>query len=282
MCSSDLALSSIPESEAAGLASSHFSEGERREWRASGGVDSAAAFLRVWTAKEAVLKARGESAEFVVETAGSSTPLLLTRARVGVKTAGGTVLEPLATAAMQKPAPVAMAKVAAWWLVLRAQTERVANRFPNSNQDLVAAESLAPGDPSVLFARCVADMDQGLFDLGVPKCEQALAKQEDPMARLMLAEVAMGLEQPVKAVQRVEEALKAAPGLPEALVLKGLLVAQRIAQVPDGQKAQLKTEARQLLEDALKADPKAPRARATLAKLLLLDKDDAEIGRAHV
>lgn len=223
----------------------------------------------------AALQARGETGEFVIEGAGVTSPLLLTRTRVGIRTAGGVVVEPLAPSAMQKPTPVPAARVAAWWLLLRAQAERVANHLPASNEDLKTAEAVAPGEPSVLFGRCVAELDQGLFDLGVAKCEQALAKQDDPLARLLLAEVAMGMEQPMKASQRVDEALKVAPGLAEAMVLKGLLTAQRIAQVPEAMKAGVKAEARKWLNDALTADPKVARARATLAKLMLLDKDAA-------
>lgn len=224
---------------------------------------------------QAMLTARGEPAEFVTETVGVQTPLLLSRTRLGVRTTGGRILEPFATAPMQKPAPVSQAQAQAWWLVLRAHGERVRGDFPLVNEDLKAADLLLPGNAAALFARGVSELDQGLVDLGVPKCEQALAKQDDPLARLFLAEVAVALEQPVKALQRVEEALKSHPDLPEALVTKAILAAQRIQTVPEAQKAAQKAEAKALFEKALAADPNVPGARAGLAQLLLVDKDEA-------
>lgn len=222
----------------------------------------------------AMLLARGEEAEFVTETAGVQSPLLLSRTRLGVRSKG-QILEPLASQPMQTPAPVSLDQASVWWLILRAHGERVNGEFAKMNEDLKAADTLLPGDPGVMFARGVADLDQGMAEPGVAKCEQALAKKEDPLARLFLAEVAVALEQPVKALQRVEEALKAAPDLPEGLVTKGILAAQRISTVPDGQKPAQKAEAKALFEKALQRDPKVLGARAGLAQLRLLDQDEA-------
>ena len=223
---------------------------------------------------KAALEARGEPAELVVETAGVQTPLLLSRTRVGVRSKA-KIIEPFATAAMQKPMPLSVAQATVWWLVLRAHGERIRGDFTLLNEDLNTADALLPHDAAALFAKGVAELDQGLADLGVPKCEQALAKQDDPLARLFLAEVAVALEQPVKALQRVEEVLKSHPDLPEALVTKGILTAQRIQSVPDAQKPAQKAEAKALFEKALQLEPNVLGARAGLAQLLLLDKDEA-------
>jgi tetratricopeptide (TPR) repeat protein len=230
--------------------------------------------LEVALLAKAMLEARGEPAELVTDAAGVQTPLLLSRTRIGVRSAG-KILEPFAKTAMQKPTPLPVTLAHVWWLVLRAHGARVRGDFTQVNEDLKAADTLMPGNAATLFARGVAELDQGLVDLGVPKCEQALAKQDDPLARLFLAEVAVALEQPVKALQRVEEALKSNPDLPEALVTKAILAAQRIQTVPEAQKAAQKAEARALFDKALQADPKVAGARAGLAQLLLLDKDEA-------
>ncbi len=64
-------MASIPEHETDALAATHFSEGERREWHESQGTGIVAGFLRVWTRKEAVLKASGEG--LVDDLAGVDT-----------------------------------------------------------------------------------------------------------------------------------------------------------------------------------------------------------------
>ncbi len=222
----------------------------------------------------ALATARGEHPEIVVDSGGLQTLLLFSRTRVGVRV-GGTIIEPFASTPMTKPIVLPLDRAAAWWLLQRAHSERVRGDFQLVSADLLAAEALTPGEAAIQFARCVADLDQGMPDVGLPKCESALAHQEDPLARLFMAEIAGSMDQPVKAFQRVEEALKAAPDLPEALVTKGMLTAQRISTVPDAQKVEQKTQAKALFEKALTKDPAATGARAGLAQLLLVDHDEA-------
>ncbi len=225
---------------------------------------------------QALLQAAGAKTELVTETAGLQTPMLLSRTRLGVRVVGDkTIVEPLADQPMQQPQVVPQAQAAAWWLVLRAHSHRVRAEYAQTYLDLGAAAALAPEEPAVVFARGVADIDQGLADKGVPECEAALAKRDDALARLFLAEVAQALDQPVKALQRTEEVLKAHPDLAEALVAKAVLQLQRVATVPEEQKAQLVSEARTMLDKAVTLDAKVPGARAAQAQAALLQKDDA-------
>jgi len=222
----------------------------------------------------AMLDARGEPFEFVVESDGVQTPLLLSRTRIGVRH-GGRVSELFAATPMQKPVVVPQATATAWWLVMRGHAHRLRAEFPQARQNLAAAAAIAPTVLAVPFAVGITDIDQGLQDKGVAACEAVLAKQEDPMARLFLAEVAIAQEQPVKALQRADEALRAYPALAEAHLTKGMLQAQRVATVPEAQKAALLAESKALIDKALSLDPLVPGGRAALAQFLLLQKDTA-------
>jgi len=225
---------------------------------------------------DALLRAAGAKTELVAESDGLQTPLLLSRTRLGVRVIGDkTVVEPLTDKPMQKPQVVQHAQAVAWWLVLRAHSHRVRAEFAQAYLDLSAAAAVAPDEPAVAFARGVADIDQGLADKGVPECEAALARRDDALARLFLAEVAQAMEQPVKALQRTEEVLRAHPDLAEALVAKAVLQLQRVATVPENQKAALVTEAQANLDKALTLDKNVPGAKAARAQTALLQKDDA-------
>lgn len=221
----------------------------------------------------ALAEARGETTELVVETAGVPTPLLLSRTRLGVRLPDGKILEPLAEAPMGKPEPVPHDRAVAWWLVLRANTERLRGDFPKVYEDLAAAEAVQPKLPAAQFVRGVSQLDQGLQDQGLAACEAALAQQDDPVARLFLAEVAMALDQPVKALQRADEVLQRHPDMPEALVTKAVVQAQRLQTAPEAQKAAIAAEAKALLDKALAKDPKVAGARAALAQLQMVQKD---------
>lgn len=220
----------------------------------------------------AVLKARGEPFEFVIESAGVQTPVLLTRLRLGVRH-GGDVIELLAPKPMQKPTPVPANTAAALWLVVRAHAHRSESQFPQTRSNLAAALALSPGLPAALFAQGVTDVDQGMADKGVPVCEAALARQDDPLARLFLVDVAMALDQPVKALQRADEVLKSHPDLAEAHMSKGILQAQRVATVPEAQKVALLAEARASIEKGLTLDATVRGGKAALAQVMLMQDD---------
>ncbi len=224
----------------------------------------------------ALLQSRGESTEFVTETAGVQTPLTLTRYRLGVRLKDGTIVEPLADAPMTKAQVVAENQVVALWLVVRANALRAASGFKQSAEDLLAAEAIAPGLAAIQFAKGVSQLDQHMDEQGVASCDAALQKTADPLAKLFLAQVAQSQQQPVKALQRCDEALQAAPGLPEALTAKAMLQLARVPTLPNDQKDKALADAGALLDQALKADPPPPGARAAKAQWLLAKHEDQQ------
>ncbi len=226
-----------------------------------------------WLVK-GLLQTKGIAAQFVTDGAGVQTPLLLSRTRLGLKLADGTVLEPLEAAAMTAPKPVSDAQAAAMWLVLRANVLRLRSEYQAAYRDLSAAEAIAPDLAAARFVRGVAQLDQRMTDQGIATCEAALGQQQDPLARLFLAEVAMANDQPVKALQRCDEALTAAPGLPEAVVTKAQVLMGRLQTLPVDQRPAASKEIAALLDEALNANPVPTGARASKAQLLLIDKEE--------
>ena len=221
----------------------------------------------------ALAEAAGLAPSFLTEGAGIQSPLLLSRTRVAVKLADGTVIEPFAATPLQKPQPISRDQATAWWLVLRAHAERMTFDFKAANADLAAADAVWPRHAIVGFARGVAQLDQGLTDQGLPTCEAALAQEDDPLARLSLVQMALQLDQPLKAWTLAEQVQKAHPELPEAHLAVGVLNLQRAVTAPDGQKAGLMAEAKAALEKAKSLDPKVVGVNAALAQLLIQQKD---------
>lgn len=221
---------------------------------------------------QALAEARGLKPELVIETAGLQTPLLLSRTRLGVRV-DSKIIEPLAETPMLKPQPIAQNEAVAAWLILRAHASRVAGNFADVYLNLEAADKIFPGSPAIQFARGVAQMDQGLLDKGSPTCEAALAKTDDALAHLFMAEIAQAMEQPVQALQHTEMAIKSHPELAEAYSTKAMLVASRYTTVPDAQKAQTLTDAKAMFDKAISLDPQIKGARAGLAQLALMQKD---------
>ena len=221
----------------------------------------------------ALLQARGEHPTFVTESAGVQTPLMLSRTRLGLKLSDGTVIEPLQATPMQAAKPVSDLQAAAWWLVVRANVLRLNGDFKLVYEDLAAAQRLVPGLATAEFVRGVAQLDQKMDEPGVAACEAALQKADDPLARLFLAEVAMGAEQPVKAVQRCDEVLKLHPAMPEALVTKAMILLQRLPTLPVDQRDKAAAEVGLMLDDALKANPAPQGARAAKAQWFVTKGD---------
>lgn len=215
---------------------------------------------------------RGEAAEFVTDAAGVQTPLMLTRTRLGVRVAG-KVIEPFGDSPMKQPTVVPTTKAAAWWLVVRAGAARMRGAFPEAYADLLAAETLHTPLGAALFARGVTELEQQIKDKGLPSCEAALAVEDDPLARLFLAEFSLAQEAPVQALQHVQAALKVAPDLPEALVTQGLVQMQRLQTLPESQKTDLTKEIEATLEKALQLNPRVPGAHAARANLKILARD---------
>ena len=76
----------------------------------------------------ALAQAHGDAVTFLTDAGGIQSPLLLSKTRVAVKLADGTVIEPFATGALQKPHEISVEQAAAWWLVLAAAaTAHLAN-----------------------------------------------------------------------------------------------------------------------------------------------------------
>ena len=221
----------------------------------------------------ALAQARGETVSFLTDAGGIQSPLLLSKTRVAVKLVDGTVIEPFAAGAMLKPQAISAEQATAWWLVLRAHANRMTFDFKAANADLAAADAIWPGHAIVAFARGVAQLDQGLIDQGLPTCEAALAKEDDPLARLSLVQMALQLDQPVKAWTLAEQVLKSQPELPEAHLAIGVLNLQRSVTAPDTQKPGLLAEAKKELEKAKQLDPKVVGVNAALAQLLMQQKD---------
>ena len=226
----------------------------------------------------ALAQAHGDAVIFLTDAGGIQSPLLLSKTRVAVKLGDGTVIEPFAPgqdkpAALVKPQPIPLEQAAAWWLVLRAHAERMTFDFKAANADLSAADAIWPGHAIVAFARGVAQLDQGLIDQGLPACEAALAKEDDALARLSLVQMALQLDQPVKAWTLAEQVQKAHPELAEAHLATGVLNLQRAVTAPDAQKADLFAEAKKELERAKQMDPKVVGVNAALAQLMMQQKD---------
>ncbi|MSP92038.1 MAG: tetratricopeptide repeat protein [Myxococcales bacterium] len=228
----------------------------------------------------ALLTARGERAEIVREGAGLQTPVMLGRSRFGVR-AGAHIAEPFATIAtppagpMTQPVGVSDSEAIATWLVVRGQAARLRGDHAAARLDFAAADALVPGFAPALFGTGAADIDQGMHDKGIAACDEALRRQDDPIAQLYLVEVTSSLDRAVPAMQRAAAVLKKWPTLPEAMVAKGVLLAQRVQTLPAAQKAAAVAEAKALLDKAVAADPKVPGARAAVGQLHLLNQDVA-------
>jgi tetratricopeptide (TPR) repeat protein len=219
------------------------------------------------------LEARGLQPEFVVDATGPKTPLLLSRLQVAVHT-DGKILDLLGDPKLKQVRPVAREQVVAWWLILRGHLARLDSDAAAARRDFAAARLVHPDDAAVAFAEGVTDIDQGMIDRGLAKCDVALARLDDPFAHLYLVEVMVAHGKAVPALQRADGVLKRHPGLPEALVAKGVLLAQRVPTLPDAQKSATAQEARKLLDDALAKDAQTPGARAAIGQLLYMQKQE--------
>ncbi|GEM_PF-2788399 len=218
----------------------------------------------------AMLGAQGKKPVFVTDGAALATPLLLSRTRVGVQS-GAVVIAPLKP--IKEPKKVTEAQVAAWWLIQKAYVKRANKSYGDAHKLLALAREIAPGEHATEFARGVIELDQGLIDRGIERCSGALAKQDDPIARVFLADVLNQLERPFKAWQQIDAALRAHPNLPEAHAGKGLIEASRVATLPEAKKAAKLDEAAAALQRALQLDPNVAGARAGLAQVLMLRND---------
>lgn len=226
-----------------------------------------------WLA-HAMLEARGTTTEFVLETAGVQTPLVLSRLRVGVRAVGSSaIMEPFAAKPMVKPKVVSDDEAAAWWLVLRSVAVQNRGNFAQARSILAAAETIAPGHPAVAFARGLADMQQDMTDKGLATCEAALARAEDPLARVLLADQEMDHDQPVRAMAQADEALRRHPGIAEPKVTKAVLLVRRAPLVPEAQRPPMLDQAKVLLDQALAQDPEVMGARGALAEIALQRND---------
>lgn len=208
---------------------------------------------------------------FVTEGDGVQTPVLLSRARVAVQV-GAQVID-TGTTKLVKPTVVTARKVATWWLIQKAYVHRGAREFDAAHALLAAAVDLGGADSAANFARCVVELDQGVIDRGLDRCNRALATEDDPMARLFLSDVLNQLERPFKAWQQVQHVLRTHPNLAEAHASKGIVEASRVATLPESDKPAKLAEAEASLRKALKLDPKVAGARAGLAQVLLLKGD---------
>lgn len=223
----------------------------------------------------AMLQAQKLPLQFVQDGAALATPLLLTRTLIGVRS-GSVVIAPLAK--LQSPQPIDEAHAASWWLIQRAYTERANKRFKQAHSLLAAAANLGFDNHAAAFARGVVQLDQGLVERGLERCSAALTKEDDPIARLFLAEVLNQLERPFKAWQQVETVLKSHPELAEAHASKGIIDAGRVATVPQKDRPAKLSQAEAALRKALELDSDVPGARAGLAQVLMLQgkTEDAE------
>ena len=224
------------------------------------------AMLVLGLARAANLPAQAQRLQVPVET-----PLMASRSAFGVAIGPTLVRIFGATGAAT---PIAEAEFIALWVVQRAHGARVLGDYAAAHRDLALAEQLHPGLPAALFARGVLQLEQGLVDRGVETCEAALARADDPMARLMLADVLASHDKPFKAFEMVEAALARHPDLAEAHVARGLLRAGRVAGAPEAERAGLRASALESFERALALDPGVPGALSGLAQLDLIAGDE--------
>lgn len=195
---------------------------------------------------------------------GVPSPLLLSRTHIGVRVSG-SVLWPFRD--LGAGTTIDATEAAALWLVVRAHASRVAGDDQATHRDLSAAERLVPGLPAAAFARGVLQIERGLIERGIDTCQAALARQDDPMARLFLADVLHAAEQPFKAFDMVEAVVARWPKLAEAHVARGILRGARLASVPESQRPALRAEAEQSFREALSLDAKVAGAAVGLAQL---------------
>ncbi len=219
-----------------------------------------------------VARARGDSARFVVDRGGVQTPLLLVRTRVVSRLADGTFLNPLNTN-LVRPEPIDDATVAGWWLLLRAHVQRTRGEFSEARADIEVAEKLLGDRPIIAFTRGLVALAQGMTDKGLQQCESALARQEDALARLVLADVLAAMRQPFKAYQHVNKALAAKEPLAEAWVSKGLLGIERLSTLPQAQRGAESKKIAEAFSKALELDDDVAGARAGLAQLKIIEED---------
>ncbi|MCO4760567.1 MAG: hypothetical protein KC502_03640 [Myxococcales bacterium] len=210
---------------------------------------------------------------FVLDTAGYQTPLLLSHVEIGVIAADGSVVSPLGQEISQ-PQPLSDAHMVAWWLLIRAQVHRGQSQYKEAHADIALAGKLMPEGAAPQFARGVVQLDQGLLDRGFDTCDAALARQEDPFARLFLADVVAAMDKPFKAYQHVQTVLKTSPKLAEAHVSLALLDAGRAQTAPDKGKKKLIDKAKAGFELALKLSADVPGARSGLAQIALMNGDN--------
>lgn len=223
-------------------------------------------------------EAAGLSCGFVVADGGVQTPLILSHTHVGVQVNNGPLLQPLGHVGEQHH-KVSDELVASWWLLVRAQANRGRSEYKAAHADIALAAKLAPASVAPRFARGVVQLDQGLIDRGLDTCETALAKQEDPFARLFLADVVAAMEKPFKAYQHVQQVLKNVPNLAEAHVSLGLLDAGRAQTAPEKDKQKLLDKASAGFKKALELATNVPGARAGLAQIALMSGKTEEAER---
>ncbi len=221
-----------------------------------------------WLART-MCDAAGLSCSFVVATGGTQTPLILSHTRIGVLVEGGPTLVPLG-GVLTQPMPLSDELAVAWWLLVRAQAHRGASQYTEAHADIALAAKLAPTSAAPAFARGVVQLDQGLTDRGMDTCEAALAREEDPFARLFLADVVAAMDKPFKAYQHVQRVLQTTPKLAEGHVSLALLDAGRAQTAPEKDKAALLAKATAGFNKALSLEPSVPGARAGLAQLALM------------
>ena len=221
----------------------------------------------------ALLRKLDKPVQFITESAGVQTPVLLSRARVGVRSEGVDIV-PLGDP-LKAPQVLPEDHAVGWWLIQKAYVQRAGRNFAAAHSLLAAARALG-AEAAADYARGVVEMDQGVFDKGLQRCVRALAVQDDPMARLFLADVLNQVERPFKAWEQVDAVLKKHPELAEAHASKGILEAARVATLPEQDKAAALDKAAVSLRKALQLDPAVAGARAGLAQVLLLKGQNEE------
>ncbi|HAN31645.1 MAG TPA: hypothetical protein DCQ06_08625 [Myxococcales bacterium] len=198
-------------------------------------------------------------------------PLVLSKLNLSVQ-CGDELLTPMGAKAPDA-VQVSDSTLAGWWTLTRAQLARTRQEFTVAHRDIALADKLMGSSAAPQFARGVLQIAQSMVDRGVETCESALAKRDDPWARLFLADVLAAMSKPFKAFRHARAVIDRHPQLAEGHVSLALLNAGRAQSVPEAGRAKLIDEAKAGFERAIKIRPAVPGARAGLAQLALLQGD---------
>jgi Flp pilus assembly protein TadD len=213
------------------------------------------------------------------------SPLLGRRSPLVARCAGALLFSPPVAGPGAAPTDVDVRQAAVLWLLEAAAVARGAAQPTAVDRFLAVAGVLRPGGPRIAYHRAIAAVasavgsggEDGEVQAGLDAASAAIAQRPDPWAQLLVADLLVALDRPVDAWAAVGAVLESAPKLPDALVARGNLQAQRADSAPQAMRAALRAAAKADFEAALEGDADVAGARTGLASLAFAagDRDAA-------